>query len=238
GLSLVAEVDGRIAGAVFGNDFATSAYVSLMGVDPALHRRGVGTALMAELMAWCDERGFADVRLDATPAGAPLYERFGFVDAGETVVLERERFGAWSGNLGAALVRAARDGDLAAILALDRRVFGADRSAMLEPLLAQYPALIATDQRGYVVMQRSDVRAMVGPWVAPDAGTARALLAAALDGLGRVPTKLFVPGGNAYALALAAKAGFVAQRALRHMIRGACSLPSAALFGRANLGQG
>src|SRR6202011_8286 len=90
-LPLIAECGGRPAGAVFGNDYATSAYVSLMGVDPALHGRGIGTALMTGLMAWCDERGFRDVRLDATPLGAPLYERFGFRDFGETIVYARER---------------------------------------------------------------------------------------------------------------------------------------------------
>jgi predicted N-acetyltransferase YhbS len=82
-LPLVAEHDSRVAGAVFGLDYTTSAYVALMGVAPALHRRGIGNALMTALMAWSDERGFRDVRLDATPAGAPLYERFGFADFGE-----------------------------------------------------------------------------------------------------------------------------------------------------------
>jgi hypothetical protein len=49
---------------------------------------------------------------------------------------------------------------------------------------------------------------------------------------------LFVPSANAAAVSLATGAGFVVRRTLRHMIRGAGAMPSPAVFGRANLGQG
>ena len=156
-LPLIAEYDGRVAGTVCGNDYGTSAYVSLMGVDPALHRRGIGDALMTALLAWCDERGFRDVRLDATDAGAPLYERFGFSDFGATIGFERE--GGAEGERAVqpppgARIAAARGADIAAIARIDEAAFGADRSPMLEPLLAAHGAFVAADERGYVVAQR------------------------------------------------------------------------------------
>lgn len=234
-LPLIAECGGRPAGAVFGNDYATSAYVSLMGVDPALHGRGIGTALMTELMAWCDERGFRDVRLDATPLGAPLYERFGFRDFGETIVYARERVVA---PASAARITVTPAVDAAAIVRIDAAAFGADRSTVLEPLLAAHGALVAPDESGYAVVQRTESGAIVGPWIAAERGVARELLDAALADLGEIAPALFVPSTNRAAVELASAAGFVARRTLRHMIRGAGGIPSPAVFGRANLGQG
>jgi GNAT superfamily N-acetyltransferase len=236
-LPLVAEYDGRLAGAVFGNDYTTSAYVSLMGVDPALHKLGIATALMAELMAWCDRRGFRDVRLDATPAGAPLYERFGFADFGETVVYTREGVVAAAPSA-AAHVTVARSEDAPTIARLDAAAFGADRSPVLEPLLAAHGALVDADGRGYAVVQRNAAGTVVGPWVALDAVAARELFNAALAAAGDGPVTLFVPSANAAAVSLATGAGFVVRRRLRHMIRGVGAMPSLAVFGRANLGQG
>ena len=244
---LVAEYDGRVAGVVCGNDYGTSAYVSLMGVDPALQRRGIGSALMTALIAWCDERGFRDVRLDATDAGAPLYERFGFVDFGATIVFERgdtterersaERLRAEEPPP-RARIAAATERDVAAIARIDAVAFGADRSPMLEPLLAAHGALLASNERGYVVVQRSLPYARIGPWIAADAGIARELLEAALAKLKGRRLGLSVPATNEAAVDLVAAAGIAPTGRLRHMIRGAGKLPSRMVFGRVNLGQG
>lgn len=234
-LPLIAEYDGRIAGAVFGNDYGTSAYVSLMGVDPALQGRGIGNALMKALIAWCDERGFRDVRLDATDAGAPMYERFGFADFGRTVVFERRR-AFESAPIARAITMLTHDA--ATIVRVDEAAFGADRSPVLEPLVAAHGALVAEDGRGYVVVRPSVAHTLVGPWIARDAGVAGELFDAALARLGDGKPAVFVPEHNQAAVDIVTAAGFVVARALRHMIRGAGAMPSPAVFGRASLGQG
>jgi GNAT superfamily N-acetyltransferase len=233
-MPLLAEYDGRTAGTVFGNDYGTSAYVSMMGVDPTLQRRGIANALMIALIAWFDERGFRDVRLDATAAGAPLYERFGFADFGETAAFGRERVAEPR-----AVAARSADATRAAVVArIDAAAFGADRSPVLEPLLAAHGALVAADARGYAVVQRLTSNAIVGPWIAHDPAVARELLDDALAELDDREVALFVPATNPAAMELAAAAGFVERRRLRHMIRGAGSMPSPMVFGRANLGQG
>jgi ribosomal protein S18 acetylase RimI-like enzyme len=84
--TFVADAEGRPAGLVIGNDYGSTAYVSMMGVDPALQRRGIGSSLMNGLLAWARERGFAAIELDATPSGRELYAAFGFAQAGRTLV--------------------------------------------------------------------------------------------------------------------------------------------------------
>lgn len=185
----------------------------------------------------CEDRGFHDVRLDASAAGASLYERCGFVDAAETIVYERVPHDAFR-RAAATAIRDARPADRRPLFALDARTFGAVRSAMLEPLLIRHPALVAEDGRGYVVVQWSPAPAVIGPWIATDAEAARDLLHAALARVEGLETKLFVSSANPDAMRVAEAAGFVARRALRHMIRGRLVPPHPALLGRVNLGQG
>jgi hypothetical protein len=105
-------------------------------------------------------------------------------------------------------------------------------------LLAEHDALVATQGRGYVVMQRLSPSTTIGPWIARDADVARDLLDTALARAGGQSPALFVPSGNQAAVDLAAAAGFVPRRTLRHMIRGAGAMPSPAVFGRTSLGHG
>jgi GNAT superfamily N-acetyltransferase len=235
--SLLAECEGGPAGVAFGNDYVTCGYVSLMGVAPEFRRRGVASRLMAELIAWSEARAHAGLRLDATEAGAAVYRGIGFVDAGETVVLRRAA--APADVRAGSGVREARAPDGDAIRALDAGALGADRSALLEMLLAERTVLLASGGRGYAVLNAAENGAVVGPWIAADREAARELLAAAVARLrAAAEIKLFVPANNAVGLELAREAGFEAQRDLRHMIRGRAEAPRATLFGRANLGQG
>jgi ribosomal protein S18 acetylase RimI-like enzyme len=234
--ALVAECEGQIAGVVFGNDYVTSGYVSLMGVAEAFRRRGVASRLMDELVAWSDARGLADLRLDATAAGAAVYANYGFVEVAETLVLQRTEAAPGAPPLD---VRVARAFDAPAIRALDARAFGADRTALLEQLLAERTMLIASGERGYAALNFAENAAVIGPWIAEDTAAAYALLEAGMSRLAAAADiRLFVPSTNAAALECAREAGFEPQRALRHMIRGRAELPGATLFGRANLGQG
>ena len=234
--TFVIDVDGAPSAIVVGNDYVTSAYVSLMGVDPALHRRGLATRLMEALLAWSDERGFACVELDATAAGAPLYERFGFRDAGSTAVYTNT---AAAGPNGA--VRVATQADRAALLACDRDAFGADRAEMLDRLAERtgssvFVAGTAARIDGYAVAQRE--AGAVGPVIASDAQLAADLFDAARAALA-APCSVSIPADNAAAIALVEARECTFARSLRHMVRG--SRPPAArarIYARANLGQG
>ena len=234
--TFVAEVDGVPVGIVVGNDYGTTAYVSMMGVDPAMQRRGIGSALMRALSAWAQQRRFAAIELDATPSGSPLYARFGFTPAGRTLVYV-------AGGAGGDARAARRYGaaDRAAVLATDRHAFGADRGDVLRPLLEWAPnAVVVRGPRhaadGYADAQpRSD---LLGPVVAPDGASAAALIDASrtrLAGTHRVN----VPSDNRSAQAILQARGYRFARSFPHLVLG--RLPLAArdtLFARINLGYG
>lgn len=88
GLSIVAELDGRLAGhVVCSNGFVGETLcpgLGPLGVHPDLQRGGVGLALMHAVLGAADALGYPAVVLLGDPA---YYSRFGFVLAG-TVGIE------------------------------------------------------------------------------------------------------------------------------------------------------
>ena len=74
--SFCATDHGRIVATAIGIDYTAFGWVAMMLVDPAYRGHGLGARLLeAALGALPASR---PVRLDATPLGRPLYERYGF----------------------------------------------------------------------------------------------------------------------------------------------------------------
>src|SRR3569623_2654538 len=79
---LAAEDEGQLVGMGGAIDYGAFAYVGLMAVRPDRQGQRLGRKLLDALLADLDGRGKPCTLLDASPAGAPLYERSGFADAG------------------------------------------------------------------------------------------------------------------------------------------------------------
>ena len=83
GLSLVAEVDGRVAGFVMGEMHFDDAYLHELDVDPAYGQRGVGAALVRRFVSAARTKGAKAVYLSTFREpkwNAPFYRKLGFVD--------------------------------------------------------------------------------------------------------------------------------------------------------------
>ena len=65
----------------FHNPSGRCAYIMNMYVRPDYRRRGIATAILALLVTDARERGSGRIALEATEAGRPLYEKYGFVPA-------------------------------------------------------------------------------------------------------------------------------------------------------------
>ena len=74
------EDDGKIVGTAatlsYENRFA---WIGMVLVDPDYRNRGIGTSLLQRTIEYLDAAGIPTLKLDATPAGKPLYEKLGFV---------------------------------------------------------------------------------------------------------------------------------------------------------------
>ncbi|MET8326725.1 GNAT family N-acetyltransferase [Streptomyces sp. NPDC005181] len=158
------------------------AAVGMLLVAARYTRQGIARRLMRHVI---EATGKTSLSLYATESGRPLYEELGFETVGraERVIGHFRPSGASSGGAsaaGAVTVRPAAAGDLRAMLRLDTEVFGADRTHILARLPAFADQLrVAEDDGelvGYAAIWPSDRIHAVGPLIARDTATAKALV--------------------------------------------------------------
>ncbi|ARP71221.1 GNAT family N-acetyltransferase [Streptomyces pluripotens] len=139
-------------------------------------RQGVGRRLMRHVLS---VMGTTPLTLHATPNGRPLYEELGFKATGRTEMLTgRFTAGDWDSGVP---TRAATAEDLPAILRLDEEVFGADRTPLITRLPAFADQLRVAEEEGritgYTAAWPNMDTQVVGPLIAQEAETAKALIA-------------------------------------------------------------
>ena len=199
------------------------AWIAMMLVDPAERRAGLGGQLLGKALA-----ALADapcVGLDATPAGEPLYRRFGFVAdyslARTKATVDCARFPEPAGP-----ARPMREDDLPAVYKWDREVFGADRRRLLAALFVRAPqcAWVAdgvSGIKGYTFGRPGYLYNQLGPVVATHAGTARDMVTRCLSGLGGTVLAIDAPLFDGEWLDFLKLVGFVEERRfVRMLLRG------------------
>lgn len=179
--------DDRVVGTATTTAFGVDlAWIGMVLVDPEYRRRGIATELMKTAMAYLRSSGIRTIKLDATPAGLPVYEALGFVQ--EERIERQVALVSASGNIEKCL-----PADMQEVLALDRTAFAADRSRLIKSLheeaLAQ--AVVVHDGcfLGYALARSGCKAHYIGPIVALDGAVAHSLLSNILAHL---------PAGNVY----------------------------------------
>lgn len=72
----------------FFNKTGKFAYIMNMYTKPNWRRKGVGSALLEKLFEEIKNKGINTVFLHATPAGRPLYEKYGFRESDGEMILK------------------------------------------------------------------------------------------------------------------------------------------------------
>jgi GNAT superfamily N-acetyltransferase len=222
----VAQVEARVCGTAttfsYQNRFA---WIAMVLVDPEFQKRGIGTQLLKKAVEYLDQRCIPTLKLDATPQGQPLYAKLGFLTEYqiERWVLERplrnvvEKVNPCSVHL--------TEGELALIFAMDRDVFGADRSFLLRSLHdeSQDFAMSIFDRgepQGYAFGRRGTFADHLGPWMAQSRSIAEKLLHEFLNRSTRETLLVDCMTPNPFANELLRACGFTQTRILTRMYRG------------------
>ncbi|MFJ6727582.1 GNAT family N-acetyltransferase [Streptomyces sp. NPDC091281] len=173
--------DGGLVGACVVTEYGPPGRPDLAAIGMVLvaerhARQGVGRRLMRHVLSLA---GATPLTLHATPYGLPLYEELGFKQTGRAeMVVGRFIPGGAERTEG---TRPATAEDLTAILRLDAEVFGSDRTHVLArlPAFADQVRVAERDGRivGYAALWPNMLTHVVGPLVAPDTATAKALVA-------------------------------------------------------------
>jgi len=192
---------------------ARLAWIGMVLTREPYRGRGFATRLLRRALGELEQAGAACVKLDATDAGRPLYERLGF--HGEYPV-ERWVRDAEPGAAPPAAPRPAPPID--DLLPLDREAFGADRSGLLRLLRAGGEGCRAAD--GYALDRPGRRWRHFGPCVARGEPAARFLALDFRRRHGLEPALWDLAPEHAPAAALAAELGFQPARRLLRMRRG------------------
>jgi GNAT superfamily N-acetyltransferase len=193
-----------------------SGWISMVLVDPAHRHRGIASQLVEACVTTLRSAGRTPV-LDATPAGAAVYARSGFV-AGFA-------FERWEGEGGGdpdASAASAPAATIASTLsALDRDAGGVDRGALWNSVLARAGtrAILAPGGDGFAVRRAGHRATQVGPIVAASPAAARDLLTQVLDDVGG-EVFIDVPARSADIHRELERRGFVRQRPFVRMASG------------------
>jgi GNAT superfamily N-acetyltransferase len=194
-------------------------WISMVIVAPDWRRRGLARRLMVECIETLRRQGCAAL-LDATPAGAEVYARLGFVS-----LCGMER---WQGDGGAAATSAGvtplppnATGD---VTAADEVAFGTNRGFLLRDFLARDGSVALQSGEAVAVMRRGERATQLGPLIAPSLESASRLLAGALA-LARGPVFLDLLEGSTGLAPLLETCGFRIQRPFRRMALGRDTLP-------------
>jgi GNAT superfamily N-acetyltransferase len=229
----VAEYNGAIVGTVtflrYGDRFS---WLSMMLVHPDARRAGIGRQLMAAALDAL--AGETCVRLDATPLGEPLYREFGFQSEFELL-----RMKATTPARGLEPVsgsaRPIGQSDLGDVFALDREVFGADRSELLASFHSRAPDLAWSVRRrktllGYCFGRPGHLYRQLGPIVADNTAVAGDLVARCLVVQPGLQLALDAPSQPPEWITRLQSLGFAGERPFLRMYRG--DLPSPGTISR------
>ena len=227
----VAEVDGAPAGTVVAVVFGPVAWIGMVLVDEAQRGKGIGSALMRHVLAHLDAQpGITSVRLDATHLGAPIYRKLGFEDQFELIRMQRDAHANGDTETSSppeapCRIAQAMPDDLDAMHALDQAATETDRRSLLDILLREQPdfAWCAREESrvtAYLLARPGSGATQIGPAIAPDTLTAKALLDAALNRFTDQPLFLDVPSDNSDVLEHLHALGFIEQRRFTRMTRG------------------
>ena len=207
--------DGTLAASTLVLPYGDFAWVSMVLVHPAHRRKGFASQLLRTAISDLNKRGLTPI-LDATPAGHPVYQQEGFSDRWTFKRFFRRSLTP-PGLEGT--VRKVDDGDWTEILRLDREAFGASRETLLRSLAHRLPeCALIVEGEGFVLGREGREAHQIGPIVARDTPTARALLTHALAA---VAAPVYVDVGDHVPLrALLEANGFAFQRPFTRMVRG------------------
>ncbi|HWK47992.1 MAG TPA: GNAT family N-acetyltransferase [Stellaceae bacterium] len=179
GVGVAAEHAGHLVGTAMGWTYGVHhAALGMVLVAPAMRGLGLGRKLTETMI---DRLGERSILLNATESGAPLYARLGFRADG---LVRQHQGAAFSVELvplsAGERIRPIGRSDGAALAALDTAASGLSRGPLLDALIETADGVVLDREgevMGFALLRRFGRGHVIGPVVAPDASSARALIA-------------------------------------------------------------
>jgi hypothetical protein len=179
-------------------------------------------------------------RLDASDAGAILYDKLGFAARSQALAFVQQE--AVQIKVPEVCVTPFEIKDIQSVTDYDEPIFGARRESLFEILLDCFPgrAFFSHDQSGQVSGYIFAQSQKIGPWAANTPEDALALVARAVRLRYEGAPRVITPAENTEAVRLLTRLGFVQKQPHLHMCKGGSDLPGRreVLYGQTSYGVG
>lgn len=206
---LLASIGETPVGLITSVSYGEVGWIGNVIVVPEYRHRTIGKALLQGAIDHQEGCGVPTIRLNAYESAVPFYQRFGFT--------EEHGVQRYIGALPQPASAGSHPPDRAtwqAVLRLDRRCFGADRSRVLTRVAGDFPSLVVlhahpSDATGFALGKVAPGGSEIGPLVCLGGEVeARELLSELLSRLPAGPIELGLSEFNPWAASLASSLQF------------------------------
>jgi predicted GNAT family acetyltransferase len=217
---IAAEYNSQVIGTATAlNHSGKVAWIGMVLVDKSFRGQGIGKMLLKHIIDALKD--IDSIKLDATPAGLPLYRKLGFIE--EYIIyrminplLQNSKNRTYKYEP----VYISQE-DFNEVLKLDKSIFGTSRTYLLNALLRNYPGkafLIKKDKKpdGYIFGREGVRFNYIGPVIADSDDSARILVLKALESLDHQPVAIDILQDKEEIIKWLESMGFAKQR---HFIR-------------------
>jgi len=196
----VAEHASQKVGHVFTINYGELGWIGLLIVNPEHRGKGVGTLLMEKAIHYLGEKGTKTIGLDAVGKAVPVYQRFGFKKAYDSLrfrkqQLEKEKQETFTTTN----IRPLKKDDLKTVAEFDSKIFGANRTRVLQALYNDFEKQCWIAKRnhkilGYIINRKDENVYRIGPWVCrpKHLETAKALLEVCMNAAEEDAVEMYV----------------------------------------------
>lgn len=225
-----AERENKVIGTATAMNYSNqTAWIGMVLVDKEFRGRGISRILLTRLFE--ELKTCESVKLDATPDGQKVYKKLDFKDEYSIVRMTNPFLKDFpltgDEEISSGPVRLKQ---LQHIIALDKLIFGADRTRLIESLVKEYPDRLWLLERsnliaGFALGRDGSKYHQIGPVMAPSFTDAKRLVTKALKKLVNQPIVADVLSDKEEMISLLNALGFIEQRRFTRMYKGKNPFP-------------
>lgn len=188
---MLAESSEKIIGTTTAINYSNQiAWIGMVLVAKGFRGQGVSKALLTNVLKKL--ASFKSVKLDATPGGRPIYQKFDFKDEYLISRMTTASMNAISSDDDEIPAEPIELKHIAEIIALDQLIFGANRTNLIESLIKKFPRKAWLLKRnnsiaGFALGRAGNKYHQVGPVCASNINDIKILIRKALKELSRQP---------------------------------------------------
>jgi GNAT superfamily N-acetyltransferase len=220
-INLVAVLDDHIVGTITAINYDnTVAWIGMMLVDRDYRGRGISKLLLLDAIDKLNK--CRSIKLDATPAGRPVYLKLGFIDEYTLYRMTNPSVSKISLNDDPYKTEQIKSADIPEVCAFDKKVFGAGRTELIKHLYESYPELAWLIKEnnsiaGFCLGRRGQNYTQIGPVYASSSNGVKALIQSATNQLTGLEVVVDICADKSEMKGWLEACGFISQRLFERM---------------------